>query len=200
MYNLLIEWLSANYTELLGAVLGLAYILLSVNQNIWTWPTGLATSILYSFVFFHSQFYAGMSLQFYYVVISLYGWYFWLKGRRPDQSKELPVSRITSRQFIWSSIIFLVCFALLYIILSGYTDSPVPVMDAFTTSLSIVATWMLARKILENWLIWVVADVASVGLYIYKGLWPTTGLFLVYTGMAVYGYYHWKRSTLKSIR
>jgi nicotinamide mononucleotide transporter len=74
------------------------------------------------------------------------------------------------------------------------TDSPVPYLDAVSTSLSIVATWMLARKILENWLLWIVADLISTGLYIYKGLWPTTVLFLVYTVLAVVGYFQWKRS------
>jgi nicotinamide mononucleotide transporter len=194
MFRILTEWLSVNWIELTGAILGMIYIVLSIKQHIWTWPTGIATSILYIAVFFHSRFYAGMGLQVYYVIISLYGWYFWLKGKRPDQSKELPVSKLTSKYLIWSVIIFLFCFTVLNLILSRLTDSPVPVMDAFTTSLSIVATWMLARKILENWLCWIVADAAGIGLYIYKGLWPTTALFMVYTLMAGVGYYQWKKN------
>jgi nicotinamide mononucleotide transporter len=197
MFQILTDWLSVNYVELLGALLGLAYIILSIRQNILTWPTGMATSLLYVVVFFHSRFYAGMGLQIYYVIMSLYGWYYWLKGKRPEKSEELPVGRINSRQIAVSAVVFLVCFAILYLFLSKYTDSPVPVLDSMTTSLSIVATWMLARKILENWLLWVVTDLISTGLYIYKSLWPTTGLFLVYTGLAVYGYYQWKRTLSK---
>ncbi len=200
MWNFLIDWLSANYIELCGALLGLAYIVFSTRQHILTWPTGMATSLLYAVVFFHSRFYAGMGLQVYYVVMSIYGWYYWLKGKRQASSDELPVTRITPRQTAASAIIFLVCFAGLFVFLYSYTDSPVPVLDSVTTSFSIIATWLLARKVLENWLIWIVSDLVSSGLYIYKSLWPTTILFLVYTALAVYGYVSWKRSIKKTVK
>jgi nicotinamide mononucleotide transporter len=198
MVSIITDWLSANYIELSGAILGLVYVFFSVRQKVMTWPAGIATSIVYAYVFFTSRFYAGMGLQIYYVAISVYGWYYWVKGERPDPSKDLPVRKISSSQMVWSLLIFIPTFIILYLILSLKTDSPVPALDALTTSLSIVATWLLARKILENWLIWIVADLVYIGLYLYKNLWPTVILFLAYEALAIFGYLQWKRSLQKS--
>jgi nicotinamide mononucleotide transporter len=192
--GIITNWISEHYLELTGTVLGLVYIYLSVRQKIWTWPFGIATSVVYAFVFFASRFYAGMGLQIYYVAMSVYGWYFWLRGKRSVESKELPVSNITSRQMGWSISIFLISFISIYFFLSSHTDSPVPLMDALTTSLSIVATWMLARKILENWLIWIIANLLSIGLYMFQNLWPTVILFSTYEVLAIVGYFQWKHS------
>lgn len=199
MPNLLGEWLSANYIEVLGAILGIAYIIFSIRQSIFTWPAGLATSLLYIIVFFQSKFYADMGLQFYYVFISIYGWFLWLRGNPDNKSQALPVKRITHIQVIYASVVTLLIFGLIYLILKNYTDSTVPIMDSATTALSIVATYMLARKILEHWIIWIFVDLTSAGLYIYKELWPTVILFLIYTTMAFIGYREWKTTlTLKS--
>jgi nicotinamide mononucleotide transporter len=194
MSNMLWEWLSANYIEVLGAILGIAYIIFSIRQSIFTWPAGLATSLLYIIVFFQSKFYADMGLQFYYVFISIYGWHLWLRGNPKNKSQALPVKRITHFQVIYACIFTLLIFGLIYIILINFTDSPLPIMDSATTALSIVATFMLARKILEHWIIWIVVDLTSAGLYIYKDLWPTVILFLIYTIMAYFGYREWKIS------
>ena len=194
MADLFIKWLSGHYIEVSGAILGIAYIFFSIRQHILTWPTGLLTSVLYVIVFFQSKFYADMGLQAYYVVISIYGWYYWLKGGESNTEKNIPVKK-TSRKLFWYllSASILTYLIILYILLN-YTDSPVPYMDSMTTALSIVATWMLARKYIEHWIIWVFVDLFSAGLYIYKGLWATTILFIVYTIMAVVGYLEWKKS------
>jgi len=188
-----IEWLSANYIELLGAVLGIAYIFYSIRQSILTWPTGLGTSLLYIIIFYQSKFYADMGLQFYYVFISIYGWYLWSRGNSENHSSSMTVKKITFRWAVYASGFSLFVFIIIFLILKNHTDSPVPIMDAATTALSIIATYMLARKILEHWLIWIVVDVVSAGLYVYKGLWPTAILFLVYTVMAFAGYKEWKK-------
>jgi nicotinamide mononucleotide transporter len=188
------KWLTEHYLEISGTVLGLVYIYLSVRQKIWTWPFGIATSVVYAFVFYASRFYAGMGLQIYYVAMSVYGWYFWLRGKRAVESKELPVSKISTGQTGWSIILFLISFISIYFFLSLRTDSPVPLMDALTTSLSIVATWLLAGKILENWLIWIIANLLSIGLYMFQNLWPTVLLFGTYEVLAIVGYFQWKRS------
>jgi nicotinamide mononucleotide transporter len=192
--GIITKWFSEHYLELSGAVLGLAYIFLSVRQKIWTWPFGIATSVVYAFVFYATSFYAGMGLQIYYVAMSVYGWYFWLRGKRDAESKELPVSKITSRQMGWCILLFFISFISIYFLLSYKTDSPVPLMDALTTSLSIVATWMLAGKILENWLIWIIANLLSIGLYMFQNLWPTVILFGTYEVLAIVGYFQWKHS------
>lgn len=189
--NHLIEWLSINYIEVLGAILGFSYIIFSIKQNILTWVTGLVTSALYIYVFFVSKFYADMGLQVYYVLISIYGWYHWVKGNK--NKKVIPVTRTKAIEWIWLSSASVVLFLIIWFILVKYTDSPVPIGDSITTALSIVATWMLARKMLEHWLIWIFVDALSIGLYIYKSLWPTVILFLIYTMMAYFGFIKWKK-------
>jgi len=193
--ELIIKWLSGNYIELLGAILGIAYIFFSIRQSILTWPIGLLTSILYVWVFFVSKLYADMGLQMYYVVVSIYGWYEWLRGNQSNHSEPLKVSRLSVKLGVALSIVSLFLFLLIWFILKNYTDSPVPMADGFATALSIVATWMLARKILEHWLVWIFVDAFSVGLFWYKDLLPTVILFVVYTVMAYIGYREWKRES-----
>ncbi|WP_299580333.1 nicotinamide riboside transporter PnuC [uncultured Sunxiuqinia sp.] len=196
MIDPFLTWLSANYVELLGAVLGFAYIFLSIRQHIFTWPVGLLTSALYVYVFLVSKFYADMLLQVYYVGVSIYGWYFWLKGN-PNSENELRVSRMPLNFYFPVILVSVLLFLLFLFGLKYYTDSPVPFGDSLTTALSIVATWMLARKYVEHWLIWIFVDFFSAFLYGFKGLWPTVILFLVYTGMAVYGYRSWRNDLIK---
>ncbi|MFW6257204.1 MAG: nicotinamide riboside transporter PnuC [Prolixibacteraceae bacterium] len=196
MTDIITEWLLSNNIELLGAILGLLYIFFSIRQNILTWPTGLLASLIYSYVFFETRFYADMGLQVYYVAISIYGWYHWLKGannKNEEVENELPVQKLPAK-LVWKLIVAtIVIFLVLLFILLKYTDSDVPFMDSLTTALSIVATWMLAKKYLEHWLIWIFVDAVSAGLYAYKNLWPTVILFLVYTVMALLGYFEWKK-------
>jgi nicotinamide mononucleotide transporter len=191
--ELIIKWLSGNYIELLGAILGIVYIFFSIRQSILTWPVGLLTSILYVWVFLVSKLYADMGLQMYYVVISVYGWYEWLRGNQSNHSESIQVSRLQMKLGIILSVVSLLLFLLIWFILKNYTDSPVPMADALATALSIVATWMLARKILEHWLVWIFVDAFSIGLFWYKDLHPTVILFVVYTGMAYLGYIEWKK-------
>lgn len=191
-----IKWLSGNYIELLGAILGIAYIFFSIRQNILTWPVGLLTSALYVSVFFSTKLYADMGLQMYYVVISIYGWYEWIWGNSASSLEPLKVNRLKIRMGVLLAAISFVLFFLMWFILDNYTDSNVPVADSLATSLSIVATWMLARKILEHWLVWIFVDAFSIGLFWYKELYPTVILFVVYTIMAVIGYVEWKKEII----
>ena len=186
------SWLEGNYIEVLGAVLGLVYIFLSIRQNIFTWPVGLLTSALYIYVFFKTKFYADMALQVYYVGVSIYGWYYWMKGN-PGKENKLQVVHTPRKFRIPLMIISMVFFLFIAWILKNFTDSPIPFWDAFTTAFSLTATWMLARKYLETWLIWIVVDIVSTILYAVKDLWATVILFTVYTGMAAVGYFQWRK-------
>jgi len=134
-----------------------------------------------------------MGLQVYYVFISLYGWYFWVKGNKTKSEKKVPVKRTSTKLWIKLAGISVFLYIIILFILLNFTDSDVPYMDSITTALSIVATWMLARKYIEHWLMWIFIDAFSVGLYVYKGLWPTVILFIIYTAMAALGYIEWKR-------
>jgi nicotinamide mononucleotide transporter len=192
------EWLLSNKTELLGAILGILYIVFSIRQNILTWPTGLLTSLLYIIVFFKSGLYAAMGLQVYYLAISFYGWYFWLREKNTNNKSRLSVQLVKKKLWIKIGVISILIYSVTLFILIKYSDSNVPFWDSLTTSLSIAATWMLAKKYIEHWIIWIFVDLVSSGLYIYKNLWPTVVLFIVYTVMAFLGYIEWKKD-LKTI-
>jgi len=194
MADVFTSWIWANKIEVLGAILGLLYIFFSIRQHILTWPTGLFTSLLYTLVFFESGFYADMGLQVYYVAISIYGWYYWVKGtKKNEQNNRVPVTSIPQQLILKSILATAAIYAILLFVLIRFTDSTVPIMDSLTTALSITATWMLAKKYIEHWLIWIFVDLVSAGLYVYKGLCPTVILFIVYTIMAGLGYIEWKK-------
>lgn len=202
MIEVFYSWFWGNKIEVLGAILGLLYIFFSIRQHILTWATGLLTSLLYTVVFFESGFYADMGLQVYYVFISIYGWYYWLKGdklKTEEDDKQVPVKKIPRTVLIKSAVATILIYFMLLFILTRFTNSTVPIMDSLTTAFSITATWMLAKKYIEHWIIWIFVDIVSAGLYVYKNLWPTVILFLVYTAMAVIGYFEWKKDLTKQI-
>ena len=187
------DWLFENYLELLGVTLSILYLFLSIKQNILLWPVGIAGALIYIVVFFQSKFYADMGLNGYYFIISIYGWISWSRAREKDKH-GMAVKHVGIVRSGLLLAITLILFLLIGYLLDNYTDSPIPYWDALTTSGSIVATWMLTRKIIEHWIIWVIVDLISLGLYVYRGLYPTAVLFVIYTAMAVIGYIQWNRS------
>jgi nicotinamide mononucleotide transporter len=193
---MIIDWIVRNWIEITAAFLGIVYLILSIKQNILLWFFGLLTSALYIYVFLVSKFYADMSLQAYYVVISIYGWIHWKQGG--NNSHELPVTASGKVLMIWLVTIWALLWVAMWAFLYYVTDSEVPIGDGFTTAGSVVATWMLARKIKEHWIFWVIIDLVSLILYIDKGLYPTAVLFFVYTTMAVIGYIAWVRDYRKN--
>jgi nicotinamide mononucleotide transporter len=189
----MIVWIQNHYIEIIGAITGLVFLYLEIKQKIWLWPVGIITSALYIYIFFATKFYADMSLQFYYLAVSVYGWWHWLYGGRGGKSGGLPIVRLKSGLAMVLLAITVAIFVLLVYVLINFTDSPVPYGDAFTTAFSITATWMLARKILEMWWLWMLVNAVSLGLYIYKGLYPTSVLFFFYFTMSIVGYLQWKK-------
>ncbi len=180
--------------EYAATLLSLAYLYCSVRQKTALWLFGFVSSALYVVVYYQSKFYADMTLQFYYLGVSAYGWWHWRGGTpRPKASVTLPVTHTPARSRVGVAAAATLLFAAYWTVLR-HTDAAMPVGDSLTTALSIVATWMLARKYLENWLVFIVADAVSAALYIYKGLYPTAFLFVVYTVVAVVGYFSWRRS------
>ena len=189
-------WISDHYPEVLGVLFSLLYLYFSIRQNILLWPAGILSALLYMLVFFRSKFYADMGLNAYYLVISIYGWIHWSRGRKQGHD-ELPVSHAGIRLAAILSGITLIAFLIIGWFLDRFTDSPVPYWDAFTTAVSFTATWMLARKIVEHWFLWIIVDAVSMGLYLYRGLYPTMFLFLVYSFMAIIGYRQWRQNMIK---
>ena len=190
------RWVCNNWLEIFGVITGLLYIGLEINQKSTMWVVGFITSFIYVFVFYRSKLYGDAALYVYYVAASVYGWYCWRHAPKnnDDAPDELPVSRVRLPLISLLSAISVVLYIGIGYLLSRFTDSPVPYYDALGTALSIVATWMLARKILEHWLFWIFINFFTSGLCLYRGLYPTAGLFLVYALMSVAGWFKWKKS------
>ena len=194
----MLPWFFDNYLEIIGAVTGLLYLYFSVKQNIWLWPVGLITSAFYIIVFYNSQLYADMSLNIYYLIISIYGWRHWLLRKDNVYHKSIKISSLDPKEWtIYLAAATFITIALGLILVNmpqklGFKPSSVPWWDAFLTAGSIVATWMLARKIIEQWLWWILIDAISVGVFFYKGLYSTVILFVVNTLIAIIGYIKWK--------
>jgi nicotinamide mononucleotide transporter len=211
--------MSDNWIEVFGAVTGIIYVFLEIRQNLWLWPVGITTSAVYIWVFFTGKLYADMTLQIYYLVISCVGWYWWVRGTghraqgtgqgaqgtemsegsqgdviTETETDGLHVSRLKLRTGLVLAMVFVTICSGIWLFLTGLTDSPVPEWDAVITSLSIVATWMLARKIYEHWYLWIVVNSVSMILFVIKGLYPTMILYSVYFIMSFVGLREWRRS------
>ena len=194
MVEAIVSWIVANYFELLAAALGFVAIFLQIRQNVWYWMVSIVMVSMYIYIYIDARLYADMSLQVYYLFISFYGWYMWLFGREVDHHKtSLTVTNSSKRLMVLLAAISVVLFFVIAWFLIHFTNSDLPYWDSFTTSLGFVATWMLARKYIEHWLIWIFVDLFSSGLYFYKNLWATAILFIVYTVMAAVGYFQWKK-------
>jgi nicotinamide mononucleotide transporter len=154
----------------------------------------LINVIIYVFVYFSARLYAEVSLQLYYLVVSIYGWYYWQSGKTKNKGSGLNITVCSRSLILKLSVIFVALFFLMAFVLKKYTNTDVPFVDAFVTALSFIATWLLAKKKIENWLVWIVVDASCIGVYIYKGLYPTIVLFAVLTVLAFVGYNSWKKS------
>ena len=179
-----------NPVENIAALFGVVSVYLSVRQNIWSWPTAIVNVGLYTFVFYQSRLYADMGLQVVYIIISFYGWYEWLYGGK-DRT-ELKVSRTSARLAALLAAIGVASTFVLGTHLHRTTHAALPVLDSATTSTSLVAQWMMTRKLLENWAVWVAVDVVYIGMFIYKSLYVTALLYLVFLVLSVMGYRQWK--------
>lgn len=189
------DWLSDNWLEIFGAITGGLYIYLSIKENILLWLVGIISCTVYVVVFYDSKFYADMSLQVYYVIISIYGWYNWARKKKITD-KEFKVLKIPKRHLIIYAVATFLLFVAIGYSLDKFTDSPLPYGDSLTTSLGIVATYMLTKKYIEQWVIWIIVDFIAAGMYFYKELFPTAILYVIFAIMAIVGYKEWKKSML----
>ena len=178
--------------EAVAVLFGIVSVFLSVRENIWSWPTALVNAALYFALFFESGLYSDMGLQVVYFTLSLYGWYEWLYGGKGRTA--LTVSTTPARLWGWLAAIALIVWAALGTITSRLPGASLPYLDAATTTTSLIAQWMMTRKLLENWTVWIIVDVVYVGMFIYKGLYLTAGNYAIYLLLAVFGHIAWKRS------
>ncbi len=178
--------------EIVAALFGFVCVWLTVRQHIACWPTGLVQVILYIVVFYRAKLYSDTILQIIYVFMQLYGWYAWLHGGR-DGSK-LTVTRLSLRQTALWVLVCAFATTCLGTFMWRQTDASFPYVDAFVTIASLIAQWLMSRKILESWLVWIVVDIVSIGLFAAKALYPTVILYAVFLGLAVWGWFAWKQS------
>jgi nicotinamide mononucleotide transporter len=183
--------------EILGTVIGFIYLWLEYKASIKVWIVGIIMPAIYIFVFFRAGLYADFGMNIYYLLAALYGYIGWKyqskKGTKTEGNDDLPITHAPVRLHFFLVIIVLVAWALIYYILKNFTDSNVPIADSFINALSIIALWMLAKKYVEQWIPWIIIDAISSGLFVYKELYFTSVLYTVYTIVAIFGYYKWKK-------
>ncbi|CAN5724589.1 nicotinamide riboside transporter PnuC [soil metagenome] len=178
--------------ELVGTLTGVAGVWLAARENIWTWPIGLISVAMAVIVFLKARLYADMGLNMFYAVTSIYGWHYWLHGG--DEREELPVSHVSPKELGWLLLAGSGFTIGLGYLLENFTDADLSYIDSATTGVSLIGYWLMAKKYIENWIVWIIVDSAYVGVYYYKGLYLFSGMFFLFLVLAAYGYLAWKKS------
>lgn len=185
------DWHLITSLELLAMLLALAYVLLALKHSLWCWPAALLSTILYTHIMWQSALLSDALLQIYYAGMAIYGWWRWQQIRRGDT----PVTQVY--EWPWQKHLRLISITavaglLLGYLMEHYTHADFAYIDAQTTCFSVVTTYLVARKLVSNWLYWIVIDAVSIYVYAQKHLYFTTGLFMLYTVIALIGYFAWR--------
>lgn len=183
-----------NWLDILGTIIGLIYIYQEYKASIWLWVTGIVMPITYMFVYLEAGLYADFGMQVYYALAAIYGLLVWKFGKkRGQQTETMPITHVKKSLLLPSLQLFLTAWGGIYLVLTNLTNSTVPVLDSFGNALSIIGLWWLARKYIEQWLVWIVVDTELAALYIYKDIPFTAGLYFLYVLIAIVGYLKWKK-------
>ena len=197
LYNIWEQFKAIGFVEWFGVITGALCVYLAAKENILNWPVAMLSVITYIYIFYNAKLYGDTVLQFYFLGTSIYGWYYWTFGSIKSLKSERPVTSLSAKEWgIFIGILPVLSF-LIGFLLDRYTDSDVPYIDAFCTVLSFIAQYLLTRKKLENWLIWIFVDIAYIPLYIHKNLIATAILYFVFLFIALKGYLDWKKSVIK---
>jgi len=180
------------WLELVAFVLALAMVLLNIRVNPMAWPLAIVSSLLYFMLFWNSRLYGDASLQIFFVVVALWGWWQWLRGTAADGA-ALRVTWLPARRRWTLLLAMAVAWPATGLFLRYYTDTDVPWWDAFPTAGSVIGQWLLGRKHVESWGVWIIVNVVSVGLFAYKGLWLTVLLYAVFIALSWQGWRAWTR-------
>lgn len=176
--------------EIFGAIFGFLSVYFTIKQNIWCWFFGLLQVVLYCFVFYTSKLYSDMILHIIYIFLQVYGWYSWKYGG--SNKSALRITLLTNTTF-WIGLTVL-STALLGYVMQTKTDASFPYEDAFITIASLVAQYLMIKKILGSWLFWIIVDVVAISIYFYKDLYFTSALYTLFLIMAIMGYLEWKKA------
>ena len=188
---MIFNYIVQNWVEIAAVIFAILYLVLAVKQNILCWISGILSSILYFFIMRSAGLYMEAYLQIFYVFMGFYGWSQWKK--EPINKENLVVYTWSKLNHFFALSIILMLSFLSGTLLSSFTDSAVPFLDAFVTWGAVVATYMVAKKLLENWLYWLVIDSISILLFISRDLWLTACLFGVYIVIIVFGFRLWSK-------
>lgn len=178
--------------EVAGFLTGVLGVALMARQHVWAWPVSLVNVALYAVVFRDARLYADMGLQVIYFVLCAYGWYHWTRGAGP--AAQLPVTRAPRGALIGGGAVALLACLALGASLGRFTDAALPYLDSALGAFSLVAQWLQTRKWIENWLLWIAVDLVYVGMYVFKGLYLTAALYVVFLVLAVLGWLAWRTS------
>jgi nicotinamide mononucleotide transporter len=182
--------------EWTAAIITAVSVYLQARENIWNWPTAIVSVIMYTVVYVKSGLYSDAGLQTYFLVTSIYGWVHWLRGG--EGHTVLHVTRASRKVWLWCLVLGAAFYVADASITSRMQGVAFPWIDAGTTTVSLIAQWMITRKLLENWILWIVVNVVYVPMLIVKGLYPTAGLYFVMLLIAIKGFIDWRRSYYNS--
>ena len=180
--------------QIVGVILGLLYLWLEYRADIRLWIVGLIMPLVHGTLYFSKGLYADASMQVYYVLAGIYGLVVWQSARHKattEKKEDMPIVHTPLRHVAPLIGVYAIAHVAIYFFLVTCTNSTVPFWDSLTTALSIVAMWMLSRKYVEQWLVWLVVDLITVGLYFYKGIPLTAGLYVIYSALAAAGFFRW---------
>jgi nicotinamide mononucleotide transporter len=191
------NFMDSTWLEAVAVFFGLASVWYAKKENILVYPTGIISVLIYVYICLHVGLYADMGINFFYFLMSVFGWYKWT--RKDENQNTRPIAALSKKEWILSIAGTLVFFVILSYLLQNYTDSTVPHIDGFTTAVFIIGMWLMALKKIENWIYWIIGDVVSIPLYAYKSLVLTSFQFTVFLILAVAGYMEWRKK-LNSIK
>ncbi|MRX47683.1 nicotinamide riboside transporter PnuC [Pedobacter puniceum] len=188
------QFKAISYLEWFGVITGALCVYLAAKENILNWPVSILSVLTYIYIFYEAKLYGDTILQFYFLSTAIYGWYYWSYGQNKSLKSERPVTKLTKNEWLLATIVLLSASITFGYLLDDFTDSDVPYIDGFCTATSFIAQFLMTRKKLENWLIWILVDAVYIPLYIHKDLMATALLYFVFLFIALKGYLDWKKN------
>ncbi|HSY76821.1 MAG TPA: nicotinamide riboside transporter PnuC [Bacteroidia bacterium] len=189
------NYIHEHWLEIIAVLFSIAGVWLTALEKIINWPVNIIASAIYVYVFYSSGIYLDTGISVFYIIFGFYGWYYWLYGG--NNNKEVEISKVQLKEILLLFTIGIIITIGLAVLLIHFTNSTIPYLDSSTTVLSLIATWLAAKKHIENWLVWIVADSIYVIEYIIKDLYLTALLYFIFTVLAAYGYYEWNKQLKK---
>ncbi|MGG9970823.1 nicotinamide riboside transporter PnuC [Ferruginibacter sp. SUN002] len=192
---------NTHWLEFTAVIFGIVSVIFSRMENIWVYPTGLVNTVLYTYMCYAWWNLKGeASLNFYYTVMSVYGWWMWSRQKKGSSEKEIHITASNKKEWSMAIGFFLICWLILFFVLKNYTSSNVPIADSFASASAYTAMWLMAKKKLENWTWWIITNVASIPLYFYKHAVFTSFQYLIFLILAVMGYITWRNKIKNNLK